>query len=247
MTKSWLNPNIKDIEEFSAKTREICALYIDTAVLEAENIHVYSTDEKMGIQAKEHKNPSKQMQEGQVEKIDPEYIRHGTTGIIASRNIATGEIVAPMVRPTRTEEDFLEHIKGVIAANPIGAYIFVADNLNTHKSESLVRYIAEMEGLDPSELGTKDKEGILKSMATREEFLIDPEHRITFVYTPKHCSWINQIECWFSIITRRLLNRRASFSSVADLEQRILSFIEYYNQFLKKPFQWNYKGKLLKV
>lgn len=82
--------------------------------MEAENVHVYSSDEKTGIQAREHKNPSIPMVEGYAEKIDPEYIRHGTSGIIASRNVATGEIVAPMVRPTRTEEDFAEHVKNVM-------------------------------------------------------------------------------------------------------------------------------------
>jgi transposase len=208
---------------------------------------VYSSDEKTGIQAREHKNPSVPMKEGYAEKIDPEYIRHGTSGIIASRDVATGEIVAPMIRPTRTEEDFAEHIRDVIEVNPFDKNIFIVDNLNTHKSETLVRLIAEMEGIDPSSLGVKDKKGVLKSMVSREAFLADPSHQVYFVYTPKHCSWLNQIECWFGIITRRLLNRRASFLSIENLEQRIRSFIEYYNQFLKKPFKWNYKGKLLKV
>ena len=110
-----------------------------------------------------------------------------------------------------------------------------------------MRLVAKIEGIATSELGKKDRKGILKSMATREQFLSDPTHKVRFVYTPKHCSWLNQIECWFGIITRRLLNRRASFSSVADLEQKIRAFIDYYNQYLMKPFQWNYKGKILRV
>jgi transposase len=214
----------------------------------AENgVHVYSTDEKMGIQAKEHANPKQTMQAGQPERIDPEYIRHGTSGLIASRDVITGEIVKPSIQPTRTEEDFLAHIESVVSLHPDDKHIFVLDNLNTHMSESLVRMVAGIENIDDERLGIKGKCGILKNMQSRAGFLADSPHRITFVYTPKHCSWLNQIECWFSIITRRLLNKRASFKSVIDLEQKIKSFIDYYNQFLKKPFQWNFKGKLLLV
>jgi len=108
----------------------------------------------------------------------------------------------------------------------------VADHLNTHLSETLVRFVANVEGIDPLALGVKGKSGILKNKASREAFLSDKSHRIHFVYTPKHCSWLNQIEIWFSIITRRLLNRRSSFISVVDLELRIWDFIDYYNQHL---------------
>lgn len=212
-----------------------------------ENTIVYSTDEKTGVQAREHKNQIIPMKEGQIEKIDPEYIRHGTSGIIASRDVVTGEIVAPLIQQTRTEKDFQQHVQNVIALNPDKKFIFIMDNLNTHKSESLVQLIAEKEGIDLETLGVKNKSGILKNMASREAFLIDPSHKIQIVYTPKHCSWLNQIECWFSILTRRLLNKRSSFTSIEDLEKKIISFIEYYNKYLSKPFQWNYKGKLLKV
>jgi transposase len=208
---------------------------------------VYSTDEKMGIQAKEHVHPKQTMQPGQPERVDPEYIRHGTTGLIASRNVVSGEIVMPLVQPTRTEEDFVTHIESVISLSPNAKHIFVTDNLNTHISESLVRLVARIEGIDEASLGVKGKCGILHNMQTRAAFLTDNSHQVVFVYTPKHCSWLNQIECWFSIITRRLLNKRASFKSIDELEEIIRSFIDYYNQFLKKPFQWNFKGKLLRA
>jgi hypothetical protein len=201
----------------------------------------------MGIQAKEHANPKQNMQPGQIERVDPEYVRHGTTGIIASRDVATGEIVAPLVQPTRKEPDFLRHIEGVYSLNPKDRHIFITDNLNTHVSESLVKFVAKVDGIDESTLGVKGKSGILKNMATRAEFLTDKSHQIVFMYTPKHCSWLNQIECWFSIITRRLLNKRSSFISIEALEQKIQDFISFYNQFLKKPFMWNFSGKLLKV
>ena len=119
--------------------------------------------------------------------------------------------------------------------------------MNTHKSETLVKLVAKMNAIPEEELGKKERKGILKSMATRAEFLSDPSHNVVFVYTPKHCSWLNQIECWFGILTRRLLNKRASFISVKDLENRIKQFIDFYNEHMRKPFKWNYTGKLLRA
>jgi transposase len=123
------------------------------------------------------------------------------------------------------------------------------DQLNTHKSESLVRFVIDKCNLDIDEktLGKKGSSGILKSMETRSHFLSNPEHNIYIVYTPKHASWLNQIEIWFSIIKRHLLNRRASFKSVKELEDKIKEYIIYYNENLAKPFIWNYTGKILKA
>ena len=141
----------------------------------------------------------------------------------------------------------MQHIKNVVQGNPEDKYIFIVDNLNTHKSESLVKYAASLSGIDGSSLGKKGSKGILKNMDSRASFLQDMSHQIVFIYTPKHCSWLNQIECWFSILCRRLLNKRASFVSVQDLKDKITEFIDFYNKYLKKPFQWNYSGKLLKI
>jgi len=235
------------MEQFQLSVSEICDLYNSAEELAKEGIHVYSTDEKMGVQAKEHANQKQFMKPGQPERVDPEYIRHGTTGLIASRDVVSGEIIAPLIQPTRKEEDFARHIESVVALFPNDKHIFITDNLNTHMSETLVRLVAQVCDIDELALGVKERSGILKSMVSRAEFLMDDTHQVSFVYTPKHCSWLNQIECWFSILTRRLLNKRASFKSIDELEVKIKGFIDYYNQFLKKPFRWNYKGKLLKI
>jgi transposase len=114
------------------------------------------------------------------------------------------------------------------------------NQLNIHKSASLVRLIAACCQID-TDLGIKEQQGILKSMESRAAFLSNSSHRIRFVYIPKHTSWLNQIECWFSILVRRLL-RRASFTSTCELSERILEFINYFNRTMSKPFHWKYNG-----
>ena len=137
------------------------------------------------------------MQPGLVERREFEYIRHGTLCLIANMEVATGQVITPSIGQTRTEADFLAHIQQTVLVDPTAGWIFITDQLNTHQSESLVRWVAEVCELDLN-LGVKGESGILQSMPTRAAFLQDPTHRIRFVYTPKHTSWLNQIELWFS-------------------------------------------------
>ena len=159
--------------------------------------------------------------------------------MIGAINVGTGRVHGEC-GDTRTEEDFVAAVKNLVEAHPDEkVYHFVVDQLNTHKSASLVRYVAEQGGIE-ADLGVKGKEGILKTMQTREEFLSTPEHTIVFHYTPKHASWMNQIEIWFGILTKKAI-RRGNFSSKQDLKQKILDFIDYFNETMASPFKWTYQ------
>jgi transposase len=220
-------------------------VYHDAPRLAAQLVRVVSTDEMTGVQALERKFPTLTMTPGQAARREVEYIRHGTLCFIVSRDVATGQVVAPRLGPTRTEADFVAHIRGVVATDPeTRQWHFVMDNLNTHCSEALVRYVAELSRIE-DDLGVKGKTGVLKSLKTRAAFLSDPSHRLVIHYTPKHASWMNQIEIWFSILARKVL-KRGSFTSVADLQAKVLAFIDYYNRTMAKPFRWTY-GKPLQM
>lgn len=247
----WLNAPTRDTPEFQAEVKTVCDLYAQAPQLHAQGLHLISTDEKTGIQALERAAPSKPLQAASAgqpsrcERQEYEYIRHGTQCLIANFEVATGQQIAPSIGATRTEADFVAHIAQTVQTAPDEAWVFIADQLNTHQSASLVEWVAGQIGYT-GELGEKGQTGILQFMSTRAEFLSNPEHRIRFVYTPKHCSWLNQIEIWFGILVRRLL-KRGSFKSIEELRKRILEFIEYFNATLAKPYKWTYQGRPLMV
>jgi hypothetical protein len=227
--------------------RDVCQTYRAASDrLEKEGIHTISIDEKTGMQALEPNAPTKPMRPGQVERREFEYTRHGTQTLIGNFEVATGQVIAPTVQKTRGEADFATHIEQTIATDPEAGWIFVADNLTTHCSATLVLWIAGLCGIPVDTLGEKGKRGVLKSVSTRKAFLTDESHRVRFVYVPKHTSWLNQIEIWFSVLSRRVM-RRGVFRSTDDLRDRILKFIDYYNDTMAKPYKWTYAGRPLNV
>jgi transposase len=212
----------------------------------AAGIHTICVDEMTGIQAKERIAPDKPMRPGHIEKVEFEYKRHGTQCLTGNFEVGTGKVIASTVESTRNEQDFATHIKQTVATDPKAGWIFVADNLTTHASATLVLFVAATCGVPTDSLGKKEKSGILKSVATRKAFLTDASHRVRFVYVPKHTSWLNQVEIWFSVLARRVI-RRGSFSSMDDLRKKILAYIDYHNRTRARPYKWTYAGRPLNV
>ena len=258
--RGWLNA--KHDPDFDEKCADICSVYHDAAEANPQAVQIVSIDEMTGIQALERIADNKPMQPaevampltgmsgtikvrkpGKIELQEYEYKRHGTQTLIASLNVTTG-MVFGVVGDTRTEEDFAAFVDSLLSsADQTMLWRIVCDNLNTHLSESLVRVVARHCALT-DDLGEKGKSGVLESMATREEFLRDSSHRVVFSFTPKHASWLNQIEMWFSILARKVI-RRGNFCSQADLADKIRRFIDYFNQTMAKPFRWTKTGKPL--
>jgi hypothetical protein len=242
-SKYWLNTKEKDPELFQQQVEIVCQTYLQAPDLYfQENTHTVSVDEMPGLQALERVAKTIPMQPGQPERIEYEYKRHGTLCLVGNWDVVSGQMIAPTIRETRTEEDFAWHIHHTVQTDADAGWVFVADNLNIHCSEMLVRYVARLEGIDESTLGRKGKSGILKSMATRQAFLSNHRHRIRFVFLPKHSSWLNQIEIVFGIVGRRVM-RRGNFSSLSALKARLLEFIDYFNRTFAKPFRWTYTGR----
>jgi hypothetical protein len=244
-SRYWLTPaSAEATDEREAKIGDICAVYRAAPTRAARGERTVSTDEMTGVQALERAAPGLPMPPGHVERREFEYVRHGTCSFMINFDVASGQVITPSCGPTRTEADFLAHIRQTVESDPTAPrWHFVTDNLNTHCSASLVRYVAEGSGVT-EDLGRKEHHGIRQSMASRAAFLSEPSHRIVFHYTPKHASWLNQVEIWLGILVRKLL-RRGSFTSVADLEAQVRAFITYFNRTMAKPFKWTYQGKPL--
>lgn len=240
-SRYWLNAK-SDLHK-AQRIADICHVYSDCAQRSDEV--VFSLDEATAIQALERIAADLPMAERKPLAREFEYRRHGTQTLIAALRVDTGTVHA-QCGPTRTEADFAAFTEGLIDAHPdMRVHHIVLDQLNTHKSESLVRMLARRCAIT-EDLGIKGKSGILKSLETRAAFLQRPDKSIVFHYTPKHASWMNQIEIWFAIMMKKVV-RRGNFSSTDDLHGKLIAFVDYFNKTMAKPFKWTYQGKPLEA
>jgi transposase len=230
----WLNSHDPD---FDTKAQDICKLYVQAPVLYQRGELVICCDEKTGMQILQRKHPTIPAQPGKPEKREHEYIRHGTRCLIASFVVPTGKVVWDL-GVTRTSVDFAAHLAHVAAQFPDHQRChWVLDNLNTHWSLDVCELVARLNGLP---VHKKD----LRTGKQRRAFLTNPDHKHVFHFTPKHGSWLNQVELWFSTLARRFL-KRGDFASAEAFVARITAYLDDHNAHRAHPYRWTYTGQPL--
>lgn len=202
--RMWLN---SQDAQFAEKSRVVCSYY----VAPPPRTTVLCIDEKR-LFAHQHDPDLKPPGRHRDTRREYEWSRNGSSVLIASFNVATGEIYGEC-RDRRTEVDLVEFMEAVAARNR-GKVVVIWDNLNVHHDGKSKRWTA---------------------------FNKRHKGRFTFVHTPKHASWVNQVECWFSILERRVL-RHASFPDVPTVNDRVDGFIKHWNEHEAHPFNWTFRG-----
>lgn len=229
--QEWMNR--PSDPEFDARREQVTSTLADAIAPTADNEHaVVSFDEKTGIQAKQRICPDQPLRPGQPQRQEFEYVRNGTLSLLALMLVSTGQVMG-VCSPQRTNEDtacILQLLIGLLFLNGIKRVTVILDQLNTHMSLPMVQAIAAL-----CELPAPDEQ-TLDTMLKRRAWLENPAHAVRFLFTPKHASWLNPIERWFSVLVRRVL-RRGSFHSVQELSERINAFILYFNDRLAHPYR----------
>lgn len=196
---------------------------------------VLCVDEKTGMQALERLFPDKLMLPGKPALREFGYIRHGTVTLFGAFNPHTGKISGQLTERHRARE-FCEFLKRIVKKHPRREIHLIVDNFKTHLTEEVRKLVAKLCRLNWEKMTEEEKKGVLQK----------PNKRIVFHFLPFHASWLNQIEIWFSFLSRDLL-RRGSFTSKKDLKQKLFHYIQDYNRHRAHPFKWTYTGQPLAV
>jgi transposase len=227
----WLNSHDPD---FDAKAHAICQLSLKAPTMYQQGRLILCCDEKTGMQALGRPDPTQPAQPGKPERREQDYIRHGTRALITSFVVATGEVIGDL-GPTRTSVDFAAHLEHVAGRFPdTKGWDWVVDNLNTHWSLEVCRVMADL-------CRVPFVAAELRTGPQRRAFLTNPTHKHVFHFTPTHGSWLNQVELWFSVLSRRFL-KRGDFGSMEEFVERLLAFLSDYNQHHAHPYRWTYSG-----
>jgi hypothetical protein len=227
----WLNSHDPT---FDARARNIGALYVNALRFYEQGRLVICADAKTGMQILQRLYPTQPAQPGKPDKREHEYIRHGARVLIASLVVPTGQVVGNLGK-TRTSADFAAHLANVVHQLPaMNRYEWVVDNLNTHWSRDVCRLVAQW-----CDVPFVPK--ALRRGRERRTFLSDPTHTHVFHFTPKHGSWLNQVELWFSVFARRFL-KRGDFRSGEDFVTRLADSLDVSNTQHAHPYRWTYTG-----
>ncbi len=209
-------------------------VYLKAFALAKAGIPAFCVDEKTGMQALERETTGSPTRPGKPRRRDHRYKRHGTTCFLGAFQVHSGKIWGRCIAK-RDGPAFAAFIREICESVPEAPAIhFVMDQLSTHSTLELSEVVAELSGLecDPKKV---------KTAKQRRVFLLDSGKRIVFHYTPLRASWLDQIEIWFSILSRKVL-QTGSFTSLYDLQAKVYAFIDYYNRYLAHPFRWTYTG-----
>jgi transposase len=226
----WLNSPDPD---FESKMLHIVELYLNPP----DDGLLFSLDEKTGIQALERKYPDQPTQPGQPYRREHSYHRHGTQDLLAAFEVSSGNVFAQTL-DGHSSVYWEGFIKELVSQYPEDQkFHFIQDNYSTHSTPQLCQLVAELCRVSLPELKTKED---------RRRWLMQSDKRIVFHYLPTHASWLNQIEIWFSTLSKKLL-KRLNVSSLQELKNKIVKFIEYYNDKLAHPYKWTYTGIPLAV
>jgi transposase len=196
--------------------------------------NLFFFDECPGIQILKRLTPDLQTDTMRKRLEEFEYIRNGTTDVLAFLHHADGTVYLECQADHKTAtslEVFRRHTNRFPQTEPLH---YVMDNLSSHRGYPLCQWVAELSGIEcPSQQA-------LSTQAKRVQWLGRDDKRIVIHFTPYHGSWLNLIEIWFGIMGRKVLNE--SFGSPDQLKGALEAFMNDWNTLLAHPFRWSYDG-----